>query len=195
MAAGLAQGSLAGSTQVTRVLLQRPEPFDLALERLLPKLRPLRPREILRRLRLGRGQARLELRMIGRQRRRSHLLAPDRKHPLRFAHRPEALAQLLAQATPADVAMFRDEFTACAADTLLGETMVHNPDVTPDLFQGERVLLLRAPRQIRSRSSGNSMPAAFAAWGNRLVAVMPGNEFASRHQNPPALSRRKSVRL
>ena len=54
---------------------------------------------------------------------------------------------------------------------------------------------VRAPRQIRSRSSGNSMPAAFAAWGRRLVAVMPGSEFASRHQNPPAVSRRKSVRL
>jgi hypothetical protein len=39
------------------------------------------------------------------------------------------------------------------------------------------------------------MPAAFAAWGKRLVAVMPGNELASRHQYAPALSRLKSVRL
>jgi hypothetical protein len=140
MAAGLAERSRTGSTQVTRVLLQRPEPFDLdrpfVLERLLPKLRTLRPREILRRLRLGRGQARLERRIISGHRRRSHLLAPDRKHPLRFAHRPEALAQLLAQATPADAAMFRHEFTACAANALFGETMVHNPELTPDLIKG-----------------------------------------------------------
>ena len=27
------------------------------------------------------------------------------------------------------------------------------------------------------------MPAALAACGNRLVAVMPGSAFASRHQN------------
>jgi hypothetical protein len=146
MAAGLAQRSRAGGTQVTRVLLQRPEPFDLdrpfVLERLLTKLRPQRPREIFRRLRLGRGQARLELRIISRHRRRSHLLAPDGKHPLRFAHGPEAPAQLLAQATPADAAMIRDEFTACAADTLLGETMVHNPEFTPDLFKGNVFPLL-----------------------------------------------------
>ena len=140
MAAGLAQRSRTGSTQVTRVLPQRPEPFDLHrpfdLERLLPRLRTLRPRKILRRLRLGVGQARLELRIISWHRRRSHLLAPDRKHPLRFTHRPEAPAQLLAQATPADVAMFRDEFTACAANALFGETVVHNPQFTPDLIKG-----------------------------------------------------------
>ena len=31
--------------------------------------------------------------------------------------------------------------------------------------------------------------------GDRLVAVIPGSEVASRHQNPPAASRRKATRL
>ena len=53
----------------------------------------------------------------------------------------------------------------------------------------------KAPRQILSSSSENSIPATLAACGNKLVAVMPGNEFASRHQNPPFTSRRKSIRL
>ena len=44
-------------------------------------------------------------------------------------------------------------------------------------------------------SDGKSMPAALAACGSRLVAVRPGSELASRHQNSPAASRRKSMRL
>ncbi len=52
-----------------------------------------------------------------------------------------------------------------------------------------------AARQIRSHSFGKSMPATCAACGSRLVAVMPGSVLASRHQNFPYGSIRKSTRL
>ena len=38
------------------------------------------------------------------------------------------------------------------------------------------------------------MPAAAASWGTRLVGVMPGRVFTSRHQARPSASRIKSVR-
>ncbi len=51
-----------------------------------------------------------------------------------------------------------------------------------------------APRQIRSQSSPNSTPIAAALCGIRLVAVIPGRVFTSRHQSPPWGSSRKSTR-
>jgi hypothetical protein len=47
---------------------------------------------------------------------------------------------------------------------------------------GMRYRPFSAPRHILSKSCGNSIPAALAACGNRLVAVIPGKEFASKHQ-------------
>ncbi len=41
-----------------------------------------------------------------------------------------------------------------------------------------------APAQIFASRVEKSMPAAFAACGSRLVAVMPGSELTSRHQKP-----------
>ena len=51
-----------------------------------------------------------------------------------------------------------------------------------------------ARRQMRSHSSGNSTPAARAAWGRRLVRVMPGSVFASRQKMSPSGLNRKSTR-
>lgn len=56
---------------------------------------------------------------------------------------------------------------------------------------GQRMAAL----QIRSTSSEKPMPAARAACGSRLAAVIPGSELASRHHIPPWGSIRKSIRL
>ena len=52
-----------------------------------------------------------------------------------------------------------------------------------------------AARQMRSHNSGKLMPAACADCGNKLVRVMPGTVFTSRHHACPASSSRKSTRL
>jgi hypothetical protein len=40
-----------------------------------------------------------------------------------------------------------------------------------------------AKRQISAHNSGNAIPTAAADFGSKLRAVIPGNVFASRHQN------------
>src|SRR5213078_3880773 len=50
-------------------------------------------------------------------------------------------------------------------------------------------------KQIRSQSSGKSIPTAAAARGSRLAAVSPGSVLTSRHQIAPSASIRKSTRL
>src|SRR3989475_283116 len=52
----------------------------------------------------------------------------------------------------------------------------------------------RANRQMRSHNSGNSIPAARAACGRRLVRVMPGSVLASRQKMSPSGLNRKSTR-
>ena len=47
---------------------------------------------------------------------------------------------------------------------------------------------------IFSHSSSYPIPMAAAAWGRRLVGVMPGRVLASRHQGVPLSSRMKSKR-
>ena len=59
---------------------------------------------------------------------------------------------------------------------------------------GQQRFAFTAPRQMRSSSSGNEIPAAFAACGGSFVAVMPGSEFASgRTTIFPSGSRLKST--
>src|SRR2546428_8970116 len=53
---------------------------------------------------------------------------------------------------------------------------------------------LSAARQIRSHNSGNSIPAAPADWGMRLVRVIPGRVFTSKQTNSPSAVKRKSTR-
>src|SRR3984957_11221868 len=93
--------------------------------RLLPKLGPLRPCQVLRGLGLRLRQPRLKLCKVNRPCRSRHLLPPNRKHPRRFPHRAEARAQLLAQMPTTESALFREKFATGAADTLLGKTMIH----------------------------------------------------------------------
>src|ERR1700730_765691 len=54
---------------------------------------------------------------------------------------------------------------------------------------------LNAKRQISAHNAGNAIPTAAADFGSKLRAVIPGNVFASRHQNFPASSILKSARL
>jgi len=42
---------------------------------------------------------------------------------------------------------------------------------------------LNAKRQISAHNAGNAIPTAAADFGSKLRAVIPGNVFASRHQN------------
>src|ERR1051325_4086050 len=47
---------------------------------------------------------------------------------------------------------------------------------------------------MRSQRSGNETPAAAAAWGTRLVCVIPGRVLASRQKRLPSSVMRKSMR-
>ncbi len=58
-----------------------------------------------------------------------------------------------------------------------------------------RLKLATAAWQIRSQSSGNWIPTAAADCGKRLVLVMPGTVFTSRHHGCPSASSLKLTRL
>lgn len=111
---------------VTRVLLLVSRPFS-RLPQLLRQIRDLLLQSLNERPLIRRPRA--------------ELFPPNPKHPFRFADRPEAPPQFRAQATSADAAKRRDQFTTRATDAFFRETMVHLPILRLSPTQGERVPL------------------------------------------------------
>src|SRR3989344_1598007 len=68
---------------------------------------------------------------------------------------------------------------------------LHKVQLILYLFYGSHLraiaaCLIKAASMMRSKSSPKVIPCAIAAWGNKLVSVIPGIVFNSRTYNPPS---------